>query len=72
MREGLFTGANLLGVFLEDADLRGADLRGADLGGGGYLWEAVHDDQTGWPDGFDVGRATGEAVLFPDKSRPTE
>jgi uncharacterized protein YjbI with pentapeptide repeats len=55
-REANLTGANLRGVFLEDADLRGADLRGADLGGGGYLWGAVHDAHTRWPDGFNVSR----------------
>ena len=60
------SGANLRGADLEGADLsyselQGADLRGANLNGGAYLWGAEHDAQTRWPDGFDVGRATGEA-----------
>lgn len=44
-------GANLRGADLRRADLRGARLSGADL------TEAVYDDETLWPEGFDPALA---------------
>jgi uncharacterized protein YjbI with pentapeptide repeats len=50
-------GADLRNRDFRGADLRGADLRGADLRhaklGGATLTQAVADEQTQWPAGFD-------------------
>ena len=55
-RANLF-GADLGWAELRSANLRGADLRRADLRGarltGANLAEAVYDDETMWPEGFD-------------------
>jgi uncharacterized protein YjbI with pentapeptide repeats len=50
-------GADLSWAELQGADLRGADLRRADLTGAGLqgadLTEAVYDEYTRWPEGYD-------------------
>jgi hypothetical protein len=55
-RAGL-SGAILRGAFLDGADLRRAILSGADLGGadlgGADLHDALVDEKTRWPSGFD-------------------
>jgi len=48
--------AELRGANLREADLRRADLRGARLMGAD-LAEAVYDDETSWPEGFDPALA---------------
>ena len=53
--------ASLLGVNLRYADLRGADLIGADLSDA-LFFGVNHDEDTRWPDGFDVGRTTARVV----------
>ena len=44
--------ADLRGADLHEADLHGADLRGADLSGAD-LYEAIWNEYTIWPNGFD-------------------
>jgi uncharacterized protein YjbI with pentapeptide repeats len=57
--------ANLRGANLSGADLRGADLRGADLGGATLtrvkLRAAVFNDETTWPEDFDLDAALDAA-----------
>jgi uncharacterized protein YjbI with pentapeptide repeats/type II secretory pathway pseudopilin PulG len=47
------TGANLEGAGLDGANLEGANLQGANLRGA-VLLNALYDDSTSWPSGFDV------------------
>lgn len=63
MQRANLSGANLWGADLRFADLRGANLSGANLrranlGGakltGANLWDAVYDEHTVWPEGFNV------------------
>lgn len=53
MRGADLTGANLEGAGLEGANLEGANLQGANLRGS-VLLNALYDDATTWPGGFDV------------------
>jgi uncharacterized protein YjbI with pentapeptide repeats len=72
------SGANLFGADLgwtelQGADLRGADLRRADLTGAGLqgadLAEALYDDYTRWPQGYDP-RLSGAVCVDRKRSRP--
>ncbi len=49
------SGADLRGAVLVTASLQGADLRGADLAGAD-LTNALYDDTTRWPEGFDPAK----------------
>jgi len=49
-----------------DADLRGANLRGATSLGSARFKNAIYDDDTAWPDGFDP-KAAG-AILKAEKT----
>jgi uncharacterized protein YjbI with pentapeptide repeats len=54
-------GANLSGAYLSGANLSGADLYGANLYGAN-LYEAIYNDLTRWPTGFDP-QAAGATLI---------
>lgn len=61
LHAALLSGARLDLANLSDADLSGAELSGANLSGatlsGADLTDALYDDNTIWPEGFDPGAA---------------
>ncbi len=61
LQEADLRSANLLGVDLRYADLRGANLNGADLSDA-LVFGANHDEDTRWPEGFDLSRITRKFI----------
>jgi len=69
MRNANLSAANLRGCDLRCVNLTGANLRGADLSGADLfgvtltstiLTDVIWDQETRWPDGFDITRCTSE------------
>jgi uncharacterized protein YjbI with pentapeptide repeats len=63
------TGANLEGAGLEGANLEGANLQGANLRGA-VLLNALYDDATTWPSGFDVAAQGAVRRAWPQEPAP--
>jgi uncharacterized protein YjbI with pentapeptide repeats len=63
------TGANLEGAGLEGANLEGANLQGANLRGA-VLLNALYDDATTWPGGFDVAAQGAVRRAWPQEPAP--
>jgi uncharacterized protein YjbI with pentapeptide repeats len=63
------TGANLEGAGLEGAHLEGANLQGANLRGA-VLLNAIYDDATIWPGGFDVTAQGAVRRAWPQEPAP--
>ncbi|HKO29197.1 MAG TPA: pentapeptide repeat-containing protein, partial [Solirubrobacteraceae bacterium] len=69
MRGADLTGANLEGAGLEGANLEGANLQGANLRGA-VLLNALYDDATTWPGGFDVVAQGAVRRAWPQEPAP--
>jgi uncharacterized protein YjbI with pentapeptide repeats len=69
MRGADLTGANLEGAGLEGANLEGANLQGANLRGA-VLLNALYDDATTWPGGFDVVAQGAVRRAWPQEPTP--
>lgn len=69
LHRAIFREADLTRAGLSEANLRGADLSGAQLRGAD-LRRALYDDQTQWPDGFEL-KAAG-AIYIPGKAGPSD
>jgi uncharacterized protein YjbI with pentapeptide repeats len=65
-----FTGSIITCDF-SGADLRGANLRGAHLDPDNRWKNAVYDDDTAWPDGFDP-KAAGAVLATADDKKATD
>jgi uncharacterized protein YjbI with pentapeptide repeats len=63
------TGANLEGAGLEGANLEGANLQGANLRGA-VLLNALYDEATIWPGGFDVAAQGAVRRAWPQEPAP--
>ncbi len=63
------TGANLEGAGLEGANLEGANLQGANLRGA-VLLNALYDEATIWPSGFDVAAQGAVRRAWPQEPAP--
>ncbi|MBV9606404.1 MAG: pentapeptide repeat-containing protein [Solirubrobacterales bacterium] len=63
------TGANLEGTGLEGANLEGANLQGANLRGA-VLLNAIYDESTIWPGGFDVAAQGAVRRAWPQEPAP--
>ena len=63
------TGGNLEGAGLEGANLEGANLQGASLRGA-VLLNALYDEATIWPDGFDVTAQGAVRRAWPTEPAP--
>jgi uncharacterized protein YjbI with pentapeptide repeats/membrane protein implicated in regulation of membrane protease activity len=63
------TGANLEGAGLEGANLEGANLQGANLRGA-VLLNALYDEATSWPGGFDVAAQGAVRRAWPQEPAP--
>lgn len=63
------TGANLEGAGLEGANLEGANLQGANLRGA-VLLNALYDEATIWPNGFDVAVQGAVRRAWPQEPAP--
>jgi uncharacterized protein YjbI with pentapeptide repeats len=69
LRGADLTGANLEGAGLEGANLEGANLQGANLRGA-VLLNALYDDATTWPGGFDVVAQGAVRRAWPQEPAP--
>jgi uncharacterized protein YjbI with pentapeptide repeats len=63
------TGANLEGAGLEGANLEGANLQGANVRGA-VLLNALYDDATIWPNGFDAAAQGAVRRAWPQEAVP--
>jgi uncharacterized protein YjbI with pentapeptide repeats len=63
------TGSNLEGAGLEGANLEGANLQGANLRGA-VLLNALYDEATIWPNGFDVAAQGAVRRAWPQEPAP--
>jgi uncharacterized protein YjbI with pentapeptide repeats len=69
LRGADLTGANLEGAGMEGANLEGANLQGANLRGA-VLLNALYDDATTWPGGFDVVAQGAVRRAWPQEPAP--